>query len=535
MNSQQPPRGNRVLRLEPVERLALRLKDGVERRPFWALCGISLLYLAWTAVLASRKLMWNDELYTYYIAMLPNVADIWRAVMTGAEQIPPTFHLLTRGVLKLVGIGPISIRMPEILGFLAMMLCLFRFVARRTSAFYGLLAMLFPLVTDAYRYAFEARPYGLVLGLSGVALICWQAASEGPPRRLSLAFLSLSLAAALASHYYAVLSFVGLGVGEIVRTWSRRRLDPPIWIAFGVAGVVPILLFSPLILQSASYADTFWNRLSVNQLPFFYLGILGPARKAVGATVLVGMVYAMFVHAPPDRETRRTLPLHELAVALAFAALPAVGFVIGILVTNAFVNRYALQAVLGLSMLVAFAVYALPRGRALIGAALLLFMMGSFVLAQYGNLRTTLEESSFRLSAITLLQAKADMELPIVASEPHIFMSLAHYAPPAITGRLAYLGDPQASLRHLGHNSVDRGMMDLVGPWFRLPVKEYEPYIASHPRFWLYGNLGWLTWITDELQADSMRIELRGRLGGEYLLLVTRPAGGASSSGPGRP
>jgi hypothetical protein len=70
-------------------------------------------------------------------------------------------------------------------------------------------------------------------------------------------------------------------------------------------------------------------------------------------------------------------------------------------------------------------------------------------------------------------------------------------------------------------------MVDLVGPWLRLLVKPYEPYIASHPRFWLYGNLGWLSWITDELRADGLRIELRD------LLLVTQPAEGASISGPG--
>ena len=32
--------------------------------------------------------------------------------------------------------------------------------------------------------------------------------------------------------------------------------------------------------------------------------------------------------------------------------------------------------------------------------------------------------------------------------------------------------------------------------------------------------------MTDELRADGWRIELRGRLGGEFLLLATRPYGG---------
>jgi hypothetical protein len=96
---------------------------------------------------------------------------------------------------------------------------------------------------------------------------------------------------------------------------------------------------------------------------------------------------------------------------------------------------------------------------------------------------------------------------------------------PAVTRRLVYLGDADASQRRLGHNSVERGMLDLVGPWFHLPVKPYKPYVASHPRFWVYGSLGLLTWITDELRADGWRLELRGRHGDEFLLLAGRPEG----------
>lgn len=65
------------------------------------------------------------------------------------------------------------------------------------------------------------------------------------------------------------------------------------------------------------------------------------------------------------------------------------------------------------------------------------------------------------------------------------------------------LSDADAWQRRLGHNSVDRRMLDLVGPWFPLPVKPYKPYTASHPRFWVYGNLDLPSWITDGLQADG--------------------------------
>src|SRR6266508_1563014 len=142
--------------------------------------------------------MSNDELYTFYISLLPSHSDIWSALSTGADQIPPFFYMITRASILLFGENHVSIRLPEVLGFWVMSLCLFQFVSKRSSALHGLVAMLFPLVTDAYYYAFEARPYGLVLGFGGTALLCWQAAAEGYYRKLSLMGLALSLAAAIS-------------------------------------------------------------------------------------------------------------------------------------------------------------------------------------------------------------------------------------------------------------------------------------------------------------------------------------------------
>ncbi len=123
-------------------------------------------------------------------------------------------------------------------------------------------------------------------------------------------------------------------------------------------------------------------------------------------------------------------------------------------------------------------------------------------------------------AAVKLLQSESEGGLPIVASDPHTFIQLAHYAPPEISSRLVYLADPQASLRRLGHNSVERGMVDLLKPWFKLNVTDYQSYVASRPRFLVYGNLGFLSWIMPELKEDGMRIELRGRSDNNFLFSV---------------
>ena len=147
------------------------------------------------------------------------------------EQMPPTFHILSRMFLRVFGVNPLALRLPEILGVGVMSLCLFVIVSRRSSAVYGLVAMVLPARHARLYYATEARPYGLVLGCAALSL-CWQSVADDR-RRLSLSLgLTASLAAALASHYYAVLIFVPLAAGEVARTIVRRRLDPWVWLAF---------------------------------------------------------------------------------------------------------------------------------------------------------------------------------------------------------------------------------------------------------------------------------------------------------------
>lgn len=522
-----------MTKFETVGRKAEQAERWGERRWRWLAGGLSLMHLACALVLAERKLLWNDELYTYYIATQPTLHDLRQALLTGAEQIPWTFHLMTRAVLELVGMGPISIRTPQILGFLVMMWSLRGFVARGTSSFYGLIAMAFPLLTDAYRYAYEARPYGVMLGLAGLALISWQAAARGESRRLSLVMLTLSLAASLATHYYAILIFFALGTGELVRTWTQKRVDPAVWGAFTLAGIIPLLAFSEFMVQAANYSTAFWAQLHPSGVPSFYREMLAPASFPIAATLFVGLLYSTYAPHVATGGDRKLVPAHEVAAAIAFAALPLVAYVIALLVTKAFLSRYCVAAVIGLSVLPALGLYCLPRGRALMGVTFLAAVCCWFPLQQYRTLKALADQASSRFASIALLEKRASGGLPIVASEPHVFMSLAHYAPPMIRARLIYLSDPEASLRHLGHNSVDRGMLDLVGPWFHLPVEEFDSYVRANTRFWMYGNLGWLTWLGDELQDDGARIELKAMNGAELLFFVTLPHAG-SSAGAGR-
>jgi hypothetical protein len=521
--------------LQQLDHIAEAIRDQCERRKFPLLSGFSILYLVNTCLLASWRLMWNDELYTFYFSRLPNVSDVWAALSTGADQIPPLFHIITRTSFSLFGVNHLSIRLPEVLGFWVMSLCLFWFVSRRSAALYGFAAMLFPLITVAYDYAYEARPYGLVLGFCGLALLCWQSAAEGLYRKLSLIGLAVSFAAAVSSHYYAVLLFFPLAVGEVVRACSRRHLDLPIWLALGSA-MTPLALFLPLIEGAKTYHAHFWSPPRWESIPGFFYFLLLPAGPPLVAMLMLSAIY-LTSHPMATRRCNRVSrpapPYHELVAAVGFVAIPVVAVIVAKLVVGAFTFRYALPAVMGLSILLAFAASRLLDGRAIMGVALVFFSCSWFLVMDVLYFKQTRAVSVSQAKAYRFLQSESESELPIVVADIHTFMKLVHYAPRDLAARFVYLAAPEAALHHLGSTTVDRGMLDLQ-PWFDVRVEEYGSYIASHQRFlvlarffddqgklWNRGQNSKLAWLLFELTAAGRQIELRAQNEDDLLFLVS--------------
>jgi 4-amino-4-deoxy-L-arabinose transferase-like glycosyltransferase len=507
---------------------------GVERLVVPMFVGLSVVYALLTWVLARRKLMWNDELYTYYIARLPSMHDVWNALMSRGEQTPPFFFVITRLSFRLFGVNHVSIRLPEILAFWTMTVCLYVFVRRRMSAMSALCAAAFPLVTMAFPYAYEARPYGLVLGFAALALVSWQAAisAAGRARVLALVCLTASLAAAVSNHYYGVFVLMPLALGEAVRTVMRRRLDIVVWAALAIS-VVTLAWHLPLIKAGRAYSGAFWSPPQWVNVPDFYQDLLTPALLPIAAILtLAAMHHAVFGQgpSPSDDDERRTLPLHELAAIAGFLIIPLAIIVVAKLVTGAFVNRYAVAAVIGVSVLAGLATELAFRRRPAVRVLVAACLAGWFVLSQVRELVVP-TSVSLPLSPVSVMRpaewvaALGDRDLPFVAADPHTFIELSHYGAHGIASRLVYLADPDRALKVLGHNSVERGMVDLLQPWFHMNVVRFEPFVAEHARFLVYGNFvhkGFMNWLLPELRARGYHAELLNQSGDDMLLLASR-------------
>jgi hypothetical protein len=502
------------------------LADQIEKRKVWFLASFSILYLAVTGLVASQKPLWNDELYTLYVARLHSMTDVWDALSTGAEQLPPFFYVLTRASLALFGTNELSLRLPEVIGFWVMGLCLFRFVSKHTSGPYGSLAMLFPLVTGAYYYATEARPYGLVLGFSGLALLCWQAATESDRRLLCLVGLAASVAAAISCHYHAVFVFVALAFAEAVRSRALRHLDLLLWAALSL-GVAPLLGFLPLIRRAMGYSGTFWVKSRWMSAPEFYYSLLAPAALPLMALLVLSAAYPTTTNSRRRGVTHAPGPQpHEMAAAFGFMAIPIVAVTLSMLTTGAFTDRYALPAVIGCSVVVAFAAHNALYDRPAAVAIVSLFLCGCFLSLGVKSFTKAEEIRESNAQAIQFLRSKATGDLPIAVSDQHAFMSLTHYAPRDIGSRVVYLADVGKALYHLGHNSVEKGTLALLKPWFHLPIEEYDPFLASGHSFFVYGDSGhFLNWLFPDLIATCRHLELRGQNKESLLFLVTPSKG----------
>ena len=520
--------------VQTIVRWANRLAERVDRSRVPPITLLCLLYLAVTVVLAQRKLMWNDELYTYYMARLPSMSDVWAALMSRGEQTPPFFYFTTRVSFDLFGVNNLSVRLPEILGFSVMLASLYVFVARRASSLSGVCAAAFPLVTLAYSYAFEARPYGLLLGFAALALVSWQSATLNRGRSIALVCLGASVAAAVSTHYYGLLIVLPLALGEGVLSLTRRRFDMAVWAALAVS-MVPLALHLPLIRAGAAYSSAFWSPPQWVNVPDFYIDLLTAAIVPIAFILVVGGIYSMVAGRGTEAagaSLTPVLPLHELAAACGFIVIPFVCVVLAKVVTGAFVNRYATPAVIGFAVLAGFGTAVSFSRSAAMRLVIAVSLTGWFVLSQA---REFIEPTGFSLPVSQAQVNRAnewlanqDPELPVVVADPQSFTVLSHYGSQEVRSRMVYLADPDLALKRLGHNSVERGMLDLLRPWFRLNVLEFEPYMAAHARFLVYGDfvrLSFLNWLLPELHARGWRTELLNRGGDNLLLLATRDRG----------
>jgi hypothetical protein len=479
------------------------------------------IYWPVTFVLATRKQFWNDELFTYYIGALNTFPRIWSALLTAVDQNPPLFYWFTHRVTEATGQNLIGLRLPAMLGFWLAAVCMIAFVSRHLPTVYGLLAALILLVSRAYWYAYEARPYGLVLGLAAVALLCWQRA-DGPRTLWRPVGLALALGLAVSMHYYSVLLFVPLATAEACRSWVNKRLNWPVWLAFAAAASC-LLLYLPLIRSARSYSGTFWAKPRLDSLIGFVIFFVNPALLALIGAALLWVVFA-------NKKTVRTLaeapgrwgfPAYELVAALGMLFIVPLAIAIGKLVTGAYTHRYAVSGVLGLSFLLVWMLASAFQARSAPANVLAVLFSCAFLIRMVPGVGETNGISGYDHSGvIRVLEQGVPNDLPIAVADPLLFFELFHQSPPKIRSRLFYVAEPKIAIRRVGTDTMERTFID-VRTIASLQVKTLASVINSREKFLIIGYpAASLAWLVEELTSLHVPMSVAGSLGQGIILLA---------------
>jgi hypothetical protein len=483
-----------------LEADAGRMAVSLEKGRYLVLVVLTIVYAAGAMLHARGKPFWYDEVFTVMSAAPASVADSWRAAQK-LDSAPPLTHLLTHFAVHWFGQNEISARLPEIAGFWIFCLSLFFFVRHRLGVFYGLAALLLPLSTQAYDYAYEARPYGVELGFCGLMLVCWQRAggAERFKHAAACAGIAFSLIGALMCQYYAALLYLPLAGGEAYRWWKTRRIDWGIWIAMAF-GALP-LVWQLATIRAAVHG---FSRISWSEVhPFDVLDFWNDGLQS-GLSILVVALVAMALwawKAPPQSqapEEPATLPPWEILAAILFLAIPLLAVVFGLLVTHLYSSRYALVGLTGIALLVPLVVARMARGRELV----------AFLFVALAGLRLIVVTTTFSpprdLQGEEFVLVDALQQGPVVVADGQLYMQMWLYLPDPLKSNMIFLVDREASVKYQTFNTaaIDAALSS-VRQSFPIRALDYRTFATPGKEFRLLENPLKPGWMLEKIAADG--------------------------------
>jgi hypothetical protein len=496
-----------------------------------------LILTAAVSLLASNySLIYGDDRLELWVDNVANIHQLFHIQSSLPLAIDPFFyHGLMFLVVRLFGVNPILLRLPSLLGFLLMQGCLFYFVRRVASQRAAVFALAFPMSTVVFGFTMQVRPYGLLLGLFGLAMLGWQTAVRRQSHRAwALAVLALSIALAINTHYYGVLLLVPLGAAELVRAGQSRQVDRPVLLAIG-AGMAGAVFLLPFLKGASQFranfqpgADRYQVITQSYNFILLYHGNFSTHTNrllAIGLALLVALVlYSCFLQL---RSKTINLPNSEFVFLITLAALPFFGFLLARFVTHAMEPRYVLGSVIGIAALLAIALAPFIRNDA-IGRTALLLLFATFA---YGGITGVRAAPRARQDVLASLILSPQVKAAILASpskllytqDTDIFGFATYYESDAdVRSHIALVYSKDEEMRWNHIDTASRIVLHLKSftPYTILP---YEG-LASQPgqHIFVIEQWGW-DWTRQAFAAEHAEVTPIGQAFGCEVVSVRFP------------
>jgi hypothetical protein len=434
------------------------------------------------------------------MSRLPSASEIWKALDHAADSNPPVYYLVNRLARQLVPDDHLGYRLPSILGLLGIVYCIYIILSRRVSRLSALVGATFVLCTPLAEYAYEARPYALMIGCVSCAILAWQRIEDSS---LYAIFVAISLAAAVSLHYYAVFVWPAFLVAEASVWIFHRRFRVSAWASIA-AGALPLLFFSKLLLRMRQYyGHNFWSHVSFRQIVFMHNWLFNMSGYwgwsfAVGITAII-LYYSVVKAATPglpgnQKVEEEAFPIEERALILMLLWLPAIAIAASKIGHGGMTERYMMPTILGGALAFGYLTSKLPRT---VGVLLLFLLSTSYALSSVGVVKNALNGSLLesRVAATHELQAivaeNNKSGLPVVMSNEVRYLPMVYYTPAASKLQLYAVTDPSAAVEFADNKSDSADLELLVlRQYFPLQVEDYGGFVSKHREFLVVSGTG---------------------------------------------
>ncbi len=496
------------------------------------------------------------ESHCYYLVGGDELLELWGDNASSLTQLihiqrtlplaidPFFYHGLTFLGIRLFGVNPLVLRLPSALGFLLMQGCLFYFVRRIASERAAVFALAFPMFTVVFWYTEQVRPYGLLLGLFGLAMLSWQRAVRRQAHRTwALVVLALTIAVAINTHYYGVLLLAPLCAAELVRARQGRRLDIPVLLSMG-AGMAGAVFLLPFLKGAAGFRSHYQTEavppLVITQSYNFIL--LGHSAFSTHANHLLAIALALLIVlvlgscVRQMRSKTLNLPDAEFVFLITLAALPFFGFLLGRFVTHTMEPRYVFGSIIGIAALLAIALVPILRNNT-IGRIALFVLFAAFVCKGAVGIRAV---QRARQDALSYLILSPEVKAAITASpskllylqDIDLFGFMAYYEPDADVRShmaLVYSRDQEIRWNHSDASSLTALHLKSFTPYIILP---YEGLTTQPGEYVFVVEQGGWNWIEHAFASEHVELKYVGKLGGNDVVSVRFPHSAAATSPP---
>jgi len=400
---------------------------------------ICTVAVAWAAALAGRLWagralpLWIDETWTAVIAGQPDWASFGHEAWLDVN--PPLYYALMALWTDGAGTSNFALRLPSL--FFVIAAAVLPLVWRGNGlsrsgrlCWSALLILWWP----GFEISLDARGYGLLLLLSVAQLLAFAQVLGRPDRRAASLWSALA-AAAILTHYFALIPAAVQGVVLLVRERRRAGRLWPAALPF-VPAMAWLAIHAPRLADYARPDVAWYEPFTADLAAGFVQYLVGPAGWTQWA--LIGVALALAVAAARGRRVRPTDGAKQMEAA-ALIGFVALVLVLGLgMARDTLTDRYLVPVVP--SVLLALVLMAQRFEKATLGQGLLV------------------------LTFLVPLATPMDLQARLRARNAYGFEQASDFLRPYAPARLVFVWDHPAakvldphSLEKLGRFFFERG------------------------------------------------------------------------------